>query len=210
MSRSQATTVTKMQREARKAEAVAHEANLRKLRAQEITGPVQDSGTGQTILRLKRHQPPLATLVEGKKIGALELQAANEIELADLSVDLRGRLAAIDLQRVDHGRQGDNPWPLEVALAVRNYQKWQNHWSREHKLTGNPMLEIIWCAVIDERPISVISQEVGYGRHLTGRAIVCGLRHYAAYVGMITGTQARLWLGTAQHVFDRRLLNTIS
>jgi len=66
-----ATTATKMQREIRKAEAVAHEANLRKLRAQEITGPVQDTGTGQTILKLQRHQPPLRTLVEAKKIGAV-------------------------------------------------------------------------------------------------------------------------------------------
>jgi len=209
MSRSQATSA-KMQREIRKAEAVAHETNLKRLRAQEITGPVQDSGTGQTILRLKRHQPPLATLVEGKKIGALELQAANEIELAAFSVHLGGRLAAVDIQRVDHGRQGDNPWPMEVAIAIRNYQKWQNHWSREHKLTGNPMLEVIWCAVIDERPISVISQEIGYGRHLTAKAIICGLRHYAAHAGMTTGAQARIWLGNAQHVFDRRPTNTIS
>jgi hypothetical protein len=204
------TPVIRMLREVRKAEAIAHEANLRRLRAQEITGPVQDAGTGQTILKLKRHQPPLATLADGKKISALELQAAAQIELAAFSVATGGILRAVDLQRVDRGRQGDNPWPHHIAMAVRNYQSWQNHWSAEWKRTRNPMLEIIWSAVIDERPLVTIAQEIGYGRHLTTRGVIAGLRHYAAWANMITGTQADRWLGEAQHVFDRRLLHTTS
>ena len=199
-------TVDLMKRAERKAVATAHEASLHKLRTQEIVGPVQDTGTGFTILKLQRNQPPLRTLVEGKKIGTIEIEAAKEIELAAMSVGNMGRLAAICLERIDRGRQGDNPWPATVAIAVRNYQSWQMYWSREHKLTGNPMLEIVWCAVIDERPISTISQECGYGRHLVTRGIIAGLRHYAAWAKMITGTQADRWLGEAAHVFDRRLL----
>jgi len=200
------TLSTRMLREVRKAEVLQHEANLRRLRAHEVSGPVQDAGTGFTIVKLKRHQPPLATLTDGKKISALELQAAAQIELAALSVHSGGILRAVDLQRVDHGRQGDNPWPAHVAHAVRNYQSWQRHWSAEWSRTRNPMLEIIWSAVIDVRPISVIAEEIGYGRHLTTRGIIAGLRHYAAWSNMITGTQADRWKLEAQHVFDRRLM----
>jgi len=202
MSRSQA-TFAKMQREIRKAEAVAHEANLRKLRAQEITGPVQDTGTGQTILKLQRHQPPLRTLVEAKKIGAVELAAADQIAQAVTAVCSRGHLAAALLERIAHGRQGDNPWPAEIALAVRNYQRWQNHWSDEWKRTRNPMCQVIWSAVIDEHPISVIANDIGYGRTRTARAIICGIRHYAAWANMVVGIQRAAWIAAAQQVFNR-------
>ena len=172
---------------------------------------VQDVGTGFTILRLKgRNQPPIRTLVEAKRIGATELQAADQIALAAFSVASGGILHAVDLVKVSRGRQNDSPWPAHVAVAVRNYQDWQRYWSAEHARTRNPMLECIWSAVIDERPISVIAQEIGYGRHLTTKAIIAGLRHYAAHAHMVTGTQASLWLGEAQHVFDRRLNRTTS
>ena len=167
---------------------------------------VQDVGTGFTILKLKsRNQPPIRTLVEAKRIGAVELQAASQIELAAVSVHSGGILHAVDLVKVSRGRQTDSPWPAHVAVAVRNYQDWQRHWTREHALTGNPMLECIWSAVIDERPLSVIAQEIGYGRHLTTRGVIAGLRHYAAHAKMIVGIQADRWRLEAQHVFDRRL-----
>jgi hypothetical protein len=168
----------------------------------------QDSGTGFTILKLQRHQPPLATLAAKNAIGATEVQAAKQIALAAFSVHSGGILRAVDLQKTTRGRQNDNPWPAHVAVAVRNYQDWQRHWTNEHHHTGNPMLQVIWSAVVDERPISVIAQEIGYGRHKTARAIVCGLRHYAAWAKMVTGTQAIRWIGEAQHVFDRRLIST--
>ena len=181
---------------------------VRKVEAEARSGNVHDPGTGQTILKLARHQPPIATLVNGNRIGATELQAADEIALAVKSVHSGGILRAVDLQKIDRGRQNDSPWPAHVAVAVRNYQDWQRHWTREHALTGNPMLACIWSAVIDERPISVIAQEIGYGRHLTTRGIIAGLRHYAAHAKLVTGTQAASWLGQAQHVFDRRLTAT--
>ena len=193
MSRRLAIAYTRMQREIRKVEAEAREATA------------GDPGTGQTIIKLQRHQPPLRTLLEGRKIGAVELQAAEQIVLAVFAVSVRGRLAAALLEHVSHGRQGDNPWPATVAMAVRTYQQWQNHWSTEWKLTRNPMLEVIWSAVIDERPISVIAEETGHGRARTARAIMHGLRHYAACAGLVTGNQRQAWIAAAQHVFDRRL-----
>lgn len=190
------TLQSRMLREVRKAEAEAR------------TGNVHDPGTGYTIIKLQRHQPPLATLVNANRIGATELQAADEIALAVNSVATGGILRAVDLQKIDRGRQNDSPWPAHIALAVRNYQLWQRHWTREYALTRNPMLHCIWCAVIAERPISVIAQEIGYGRHLTTRGIIAGLRHYAAHAKLVTGAQAARWIGEAQHVFDRRLSPT--
>jgi hypothetical protein len=95
-------------------------------------------------------------------------------------------------------------------MAVRNYQEWQRHWTVEWAQTRNPMLEIIWSAVIDERPISVIADDIGYGRKRTQRAIIAGLRHYAAWANMITGIQRQVWIAAAQQVFDRRLPATTS
>ena len=184
---------------------------VRKVEAEARSGNVHDPGTGFTIIKLKsRYQPPIRTLVEAKRIGATELQAADQIALAVSSVATGGILQAIDLVKISRGRQNDSPWPAHVAVAVRNYQDWQRHWTREHARTRNPMLEVIWSAVIDERPISVIAQEIGYGRHLTTKGIIAGLRHYAAFAKLITGTQAAIWLGEAQHVFDRRLIHTTS
>jgi len=193
MSRKQPVSLpSRMLRAVRKVEADARETNHG-----------QDVGTGQTILRLQRHQPPLRTLLEAGKIGALELQAAEEIALAANSVATGGILRAVSLELGARGRQDDRPWPAHVALAVRNYQRWQNHWSTEWKLTRNPMLEVIWSAVIDERPISVIAQEIHIGRARTARAIIWGLRHYAAWANLVTGVQASHWALEAQHVFRR-------
>jgi hypothetical protein len=177
---------------------------VRKVEAEARTGNVHDPGTGFTIIKLQRHQPPLATLMDGNEIGATELQAAEQIALAAFSVASGGILRAIDLTKIDRGRSGDSPWPAHVAEAVRNYQSWQRHWTREHHLTGCPMLQCIWSAVVDQRPISVIAQDIGHGRHKTKRAIIAGLRHYAAHAKLVTGAQAAQWLDQAQHVFDRR------
>jgi hypothetical protein len=93
---------------------------------------------------------------------------------------------------------------------VRNYQAWQRHWTAEWARTRNPMLEVVWSAVVDEQPIAAIANDIGYGRTRTTRAIVCGIRHYAAWANMVTGIQRQAWLEAAQRVFDRRVPATTS
>ena len=170
---------------------------VRLAEAEARTEHVNDPGTGFTILRMARNQPPLRSLVESGKIGSLELQAAEEIALATTAIAGRGILSGILFERVDRGRS-DLDWPAHIAVAVRNYQRWQVHWSNEWKRTRNPMLSVIWDAVVDIRPIAQIAADLDVSRHLARRAIVCGLRHYAARAGMITGTQARAWVDDAQ------------
>jgi len=188
---------SRMQRAVRKAEAEA--------RAE--TG--QDTGTGQTIIKLTRHQPPLRSLVESGKIGSVELQAAEEISLAVSAISARGTLSAVLIERIDRGKS-DQDWPAHIALAVRNYQRWQVHWSNEWKRTRNPMLSVIWDAVIDERPIAVIAEDHSFSRHIARLAIILGLRHYAARAGLITGNQARAWLDDVQRVAFKTVVLTRS
>jgi hypothetical protein len=190
---------SRMQREVRKVEAEAREANHG-----------QDVGTGQTILRLKRSQPPLRTLLEARKIGPDELAAAEQIAQAASAVATGGILHAAGLERVDHGRQDERDWPHTLAIAVRNYQDWQRYWTAEWAHTRNPMLEVVWSAVVDEQPIAGIAADIGYGHRRTTRAVICGIRHYAAFTHMVTGIQRQAWLDAAQHVFDRRVPNTTS
>jgi len=197
VTRNQAVSVpARMLREVRKAEAAARDVNHG-----------QDSGTGQTIIKLQRHQPPLATLVAKKAIGATELQAADQIALAVKSVAMGGHPQSVDLNKMPRGRH-DADWPAHVAEVVRNYQKWQNHWSDEWKRTRNPMADVIRDTVIYEQPMSVTAAKIRYGRKRTERAIICGLRHYAAWANLVVGIQRQAWIAAAQQVFDRRLAPT--
>jgi len=74
---------------------------VRKVEAEARTGNVHDPGTGQTIIKLARHQPPIRTLVDGNKIGATELAAADQIALAVNSMAPGGILRAVDLLKIE-------------------------------------------------------------------------------------------------------------
>jgi hypothetical protein len=168
-----------------------------------IKGEVFDVGTGQTILKLE--QRPLAALYEAQKISNTEAIAAQEIEQAVFAIHSGGRLAGMSLDRVDGGgRSGDSPWPAHLAKLVKTYQSWANHWSKARDRTGNPMLEVIFSAVIDERPFYIIAQEANCSRRRAERAVICGLRHYAAWGGYVSGRQATAWIASAEDVFSRR------
>jgi len=196
--RQQRTVETQMRREVRKVEAEAREATA------------GDSGTGQTIIRMQRHQSPLRTLLDTRKIGPDELAAAEQIAQAAFSVATGGILRAVQLERAIHGRQDERDWPHTLAVAVRNYQAWQRHWTAEWARTRNPMLEVVWSAVVDEQPIAGIAADIGYGHRRTTRAIICGIRHCAAFANMVTGIQRQAWLDAAQHVFARTVPDTTS
>lgn len=183
---------------------------VRKVEAEVREATGGDPGTGQTIIKLERYQPPIRTLLEAGKIGTDELQAVEQIAQAVTAVCGRGNLAAALLERVDFGRQDERDWPHTLAIAVRNFQSWQTHWSAEWARTRNPMCQVVWAAVIDQTPISAIADDIGYGRRRTTRAVICGIRHYAAFAGLVTGIQRQAWLDAAQHVFARTVPDTTS
>jgi hypothetical protein len=164
-----------------------------------MKGQVEDVGTGQTIIKLR--QPPLAYLIDQRRIGAEERQAADEIALAFFTLSSRLMVKGITFDRVDGGRGHDVPWPLRVAGAVENYQRWANIWSERNKAYCDPTLEICIAAVIDERHIRGIAQDLCFRPAKIARAIICGLRDYAARASIITGGLAERWRQEAEREF---------
>lgn len=164
-----------------------------------VKGGVPDVGTGQTIIKLR--QPPIAYLIDHRRIGAEERQAADEIALAFFTLSSRLMVKGIAYDRVDGGRGHDVPWPLRVAGAVANYQNWARLWSDRNKTYCDPTLEIVIAAVIDERPIRGIAQDLGFRPAKIARGVVCGLRDYAAHASIITGKVAENWRQEAEREF---------
>jgi hypothetical protein len=193
-----ASQTARLMRLVRKAEADAIE-QARKT----VKGEVMDVGTGQTILKMLER--PLPKLHEGKKIGGPEVMAAQEIAQAVSAIGSGGRLSGISFDRVDAGRGMEgSDWPARLAKIVKNYQSWANHWAKERNRTGNPMLKVMYAAIIEETPFNDIAAEVNYGRRRVEQAVICGLRHYAAWSGYVSGRQATAWLVAAEDVFSRR------
>jgi hypothetical protein len=110
-------------------------------------------------------------------------------------------IRGIDYERVDGGRSPDTPWPARVAHAVKRYQRFSTLWSDRNKQYGDPTLEILIAAVIDERPIRAIATDLGYRPARIERALIGGLRDYAARAGLVSGHAAQRWMDAAEAVF---------
>lgn len=186
----------RMQRVVRIAEAAAFDAARRT-----IPDVVLDVGTGFTVIKLR--QPPLAGLVDRGLIGPDEIQAAHEIEQAWRAIDGRYRLKAVALDRIDGSRHSDMPWPATLAKTVHAYQSWAAYWSARRKVHGDPMLAVVTAVVIEELPIRDIALRVGRRHSVVEQGLACGLRHYAAWSGFVSGHVARQWLDAAEAVFAR-------
>jgi hypothetical protein len=164
-----------------------------------VKGEVPDVGTGETIIKLK--QAPVGFLIDKKRIGSEERQAADEISLAFFTLSSRLMVRGIDYDRVDGGRGSDAPWAVRTAKAVGNYHAFANVWSARHKQYADPTLEIIIAAVIDERHIRGIAQDMGFDPRRIERAIVHGLRDYAARAQFAHGKLGNAWIEAAEAEF---------
>ena len=83
---------------------------------------------------------------------------------------------------------------------VSNYQRFAKHWSIRSKL-GDPTLEIMVAAIVDERAFSVIDDDLCLRHGKSIRATVAGLRDYAARSGIVTGRVAAIWMERAETIF---------
>jgi hypothetical protein len=156
-----------------------------------------DPGTGFTILRLA--SKPIAHLIKTKKIGQDEVRAAEEICTAFFALSGGLMFRPQQLERRDPTtRRAD--LPPRIASAVDRYGVWADHWSRRRKL-GDPTLEIVVAAVVDERSMRSIAEDVGYRFDRIRSAIVCGLRDYASRAGWIDPRLAAKWEDDAARVF---------
>lgn len=190
--------IVRMNRLIRKACEGAHETALQKLGRQEIEGPVEDVGTGSTILKLRDH--PLAKLIKTHQLVPEALTAADEIHMAFHAIASRMMIKPGSLERIDGRGRGDMPWPARISRSVSNYQAFARHWTKRANL-GDPMLEVLIAVVIDERSIRAVSEDLRFDHKRIKRAVIAGLQDYAARAGFAPSGLATRWQGEAERVF---------
>lgn len=182
-------------RAVRKAEAAEFDRKRSK-----IKDAVEDVGTGQTILKMRPR--PIPKLVDEGKLGQTELEAAREIETAfnGLTAGLASR--GINYDRVDCGRGDPSAaWLARNARIVARYQAFAKVWTDRNNDYGDPTLAILIDAIIDQRWMRTLANDHGCRVEKVERAIIGGLRDYAARAGFVTGHQAQRWRDEAAAVF---------
>lgn len=156
-------------------------------------------GTGFTIL--KRSDSPLTRLLNAESIGPEEMRAAEDITTAFHSISGGLLFRSAEMERVDGTRQKHEP--AATVDSVRRYRKWANIWSVRAK-RGDPTLEIVIAAVIDERPFRAIEGDLSLRNGTASKATAAGLRDYAARAGWAQGRASEAWLVHSGAVFRLR------
>lgn len=193
---SQRKTMRKMLRAASEADA---KSDAEFQRVSDAGGEAKDRGTGLT--RLKLHQGPVGTLIEKKLIGAEERNAADEISLAFSVICSTVAVRGMAFERVDKSPNPGGRMSMAHSQIVNRYTGWAQHWTRRNNLYGDPMLEIVIAAVIDERPIRTIAADVGFHHTKIEKAVMLGLRDYAARAGAVNRRTGDGWTASAESLF---------
>lgn len=141
---------------------------------------------------------PLAGLIDRKRIGPVEVTAAQDIDRAFTAITLGVGFKPISLERNDRG--GDTNWPAATIDAVRRFQSWAGFWS-DRKKRGDKSLPICIAAVIDERSLSGIEDDEGIRNGSAGKVVARMLRDYSARAGWVTGGLAAQWKAEAEMSF---------
>lgn len=165
----------------------------------DVKEAVGDVGTGFTILR--RSDSPITRLLNSRKIGSDELQAAEDICLAFRALAGELFLKPISLERRD--RSNSPHESARVIDAISRYQAWARLWSIRAKL-GDPTLAIVIDTVWDERPFRICDQDYNLRNGRSAEAVAAGLRDYAARAGWVQGAASRNWLVSEGAVFRLR------
>jgi hypothetical protein len=102
-----------------------------------------------------------------------------------------------------HDKSHNEHDPARLVAAQKRYQSWANHWSARAK-RGDKILQIVIAAVIDERALNIIEQDLCL-RHGKGKkSLICGLRDYAARAGWADSKLSPQWIASAESVFILR------
>lgn len=168
-------------------------------KAQRKTGDGEEIG-GTPLTVLKRRDSPVALLLDRHKIGAEEQRAAQELSEAFAALAGASMFKSQTLDRVDGGR-AESDWHYAVVKMVQTYQKFAAHWSIRAK-RGDPTLEIMIAAVIDERPVRTIAADLGFHHRRVENALIRGLRDYAARAGWLDHQLAARWKAEAGMTFN--------
>lgn len=160
----------------------------------------ESGGTKLTTIRVE--QNPIATLLARKKIGGEELMAAQDIELAVMAIAGASMFKPLTMEKSDRSHIAKD-WPKTTADAVERYQHFANHWSKRKKQSGDPMLEVVYSAVVDQWTMRTIGSDLGYHHSKIERAVICGLRDYAARAGWLERRAAQAALDAAAGMFKQ-------
>jgi hypothetical protein len=161
-------------------------------------------GSGDNALTsIRLRGSPMALLIDKGSAKAEEMMAAQEIETAFFAISGALMFKPISMEKVDRSHQAHN-WSGKTSLAVRNYQAWANHWSDRKKQFLDHTMECVIAAVIDQRPVRVIAQDLGFGHAKIANAVINGLRDYAARAGWVDGRTAGQWMAAAEMTFKPR------
>jgi hypothetical protein len=156
-------------------------------------------GTGATILRFRAR--PLVRLIEKKRIGTEEVRAAEDIAVAFHAQAGAVMIRSPSLEKRDATYQAREPvWIID---AVSRYKRWARHWSQRAR-HGDRTLEVVVAAVIDERAFHSIEADVGIRHGVAARAVIAGLRDYAARAGWTDHNTAEAWIKEAETIFVLR------
>jgi hypothetical protein len=156
-------------------------------------------GTGATILRLR--PAPLVRLIEKQRIGTEEIRAADDISSAFHAQAGAVMIKSPPLEKRDatyHGRE-----PVWVIDAVSRYKRWVRHWSQRAR-QGDPTLEIVIAAVIDERAFFSIEADIRIRHGMAARVVIAALRDYAARAGWTDRNIGEAWIKAAEAIFALR------
>jgi hypothetical protein len=156
-------------------------------------------GTGATILHFRA--APLVRLIEKQRIGTEEVRAADDITTAFHAQAGAVMIKSPSLEKRDaayHGRE-----PVWIIDAVSRYKRWVRHWSQRAQ-HGDPTLEILIAAVVDERAFYAIEADVGIRHGMAARVVIAGLRDYAARAGWTDRNTGEAWIKAAEAIFVLR------
>jgi hypothetical protein len=139
-------------------------------------------GTGYT--RLKQQSGPIQRLLDRRRIGPQELQAAEDITRAFHAIAGALMIRPISMERSD--RSASPAEPVATLDAIARYREWSLLWSKRAK-RGDPTLEIVVAVVVDERPLRELDGDLRLRNGAASRALIGGLRDYAARAGWLSG-----------------------
>lgn len=160
-------------------------------------GPKATLATGFTLLKFV--SKPIARLVEDRDIGPAEYMAAQEFFTCFNAITggLWIKPQSLELRDPSYGSY-ESP---NLIDAQQRYRKFVDHWSIRAK-TGDRTLAILVAAVVDERPFYIIEDDVGVRHGKARKAVIRGLRDYAARAGWVSHQMARAWMGEAMLTFQ--------
>lgn len=161
-------------------------------------------GTGATEFRLLQFgRSPISRLYESGNLGNEEMQAVEDISTAFHS--LAGGLLIKPQQMERQDKSHNENDPARIVSAQKRYQAWARIWSAR-KPRGCKLLEIVIAAVIDERALNLIERELEIGHGKAKKALIAGLRDYAARAGWADSGLSSKWIATAERVFTLRVV----